>query len=158
EQFSEETLDSLYDDYGEYVDAVKADTEKLEGEGFLLHEDAVRDVEAAEEFPRLRPTAPATGDPSPNAGSFGLSWRGAVLSHPVPAVARFVQTHPTFEVQHRNGGGEWTTVATGLSTPSYSVSETESGSFTYRVRSKTIIPSYAIEPEEEVVTPWSEPS
>jgi hypothetical protein len=158
EQFSQETLNTLYNDYGEYVDKVKADTEKLEGEGFLLHEDAVRDIEASEEFPRLRPTAPATGDPSPNGGSFHLSWRGAVPSHPVSDVARFVETHPQFEVQHRNGEGEWSTIATGLSSPEYSVTETESGHWSYRVRSKTIIPAYAIEPEEEDVTPWSEAS
>ena len=34
--FSEETLTSLYNDYGEYVDKVKADTEQLELEGFLI--------------------------------------------------------------------------------------------------------------------------
>lgn len=158
EQFSEETLTGLYANYGEYVDEVKADTEKLEGEGFLLHEDAARDLEAAEEFPRLRPTAPVSGGSSPNTGSFQLSWRGEKPSHPVSEVARFVETHPQFEVQHRNGEGEWSTIASGLSSPEYGVSESESGHWSYRVRSKTIIPSYAIEPEEEDVTPWSSAS
>src|SRR5262249_48165778 len=34
--FAEATLEGLYNDYGEYVDKVKADTETLEHEGFLL--------------------------------------------------------------------------------------------------------------------------
>ncbi|HEX3804877.1 MAG TPA: alpha/beta hydrolase domain-containing protein [Solirubrobacteraceae bacterium] len=156
--FSEETLNGLYGSYGEYVDKVKADTEKLEGEGFVLPEDGARLIEAAEEYPRLRPTVPVTGDASPNTGSFQLSWRGPVPSHSVSEVARFVETHPQFEVQHRNGEGEWSTVASGLSSPKYTAGESESGHYSYRVRSKTIVPAFAIEPEEELVSPWSEAS
>jgi hypothetical protein len=156
--FSEETLNGLYSNYGEYVDKVKADTEKLEGEGFVLPEDGARLIEAAEEYPRLRPTVPVTEAASPNTGSFTLGWRGPVPSHPVSEVARFVETHPQFEVEHRNGEGEWSTVATGLSSPKYSAAETQSGHWSYRVRSKTIVPAFAIEPEEELVSPWSEAS
>jgi hypothetical protein len=156
--FTEETLNGLYSNYGEYIDKVKADTEKLEGEGFILPEDGARLIEAAEEYPRLRPTVPATGDPSPNTGSFTLIWRGPVSSHPVSQVARFVETHPQFEVQHRNGEGEWSTVANGLSAPKYTAAETQSGHWSYRVRSKTIVPAFALEPEEELVSPWSEAS
>ena len=36
--FGEATLEGLYSNYGEYVDKVKADTERLEHEGFLLAE------------------------------------------------------------------------------------------------------------------------
>jgi hypothetical protein len=156
--FSEETLNGLYANYGEYVDKVKADTEKLEGEGFVLPEDGARLIESAEEYARLRPTAPATSDPQPNAGSFLLSWRGPVPSHQLSDVARFVETHPQFEVQHRNGEGEWSTVASGLSSPKYTAAETQSGHWSYRVRSKTVVPAFAIEPEEEQVSPWSEAS
>lgn len=156
--FSEETLNGLYANYGEYVDKVKADTEKLEGEGFILPEDGTRVIESAEEYARLRPTAPATSDPSPNAGSFTLMWRGPVPSHQLSDVARFVETQPQFEVQHRNGEGEWSTVASGLSSPKYTAAETQSGHWSYRVRSKTIVPAFAIEPEEEQVSPWSEAS
>ena len=56
--FNESTLAGLYGNYGEYVEQVKADTEKLVGEGFLLPEGAQRIVDSAEEFPRLPPTAP----------------------------------------------------------------------------------------------------
>src|SRR6202012_1540668 len=115
-------------------------------------------VDAAEEYPNLRPTAPASMEASPNTGAFQLSWRGPVPSHPVSEVARFVETHPQFEVQHRNGEGEWSTIATGLSSPCYTARESESGHYSYRVRSKTIVPAFAIEPEEEFVTPWSEAS
>ena len=61
-------------------------------------------------------------------------------------------------MQHRNGEGEWSTIASGLSSPEYPVTESESGHFSYRVRSKTILPAFAIEPEEEIVSPWSEAS
>jgi hypothetical protein len=154
--FSEATVGSLYNNYGEYVDKVKADTEKLEGEGFLQTEDAQRLVDSAEESPVLRPTAPAIGG-SPSKGSFQLTWRGAVPSHPMSEVAKFVETHPKFELQHRNAaGGEWTTVASGLTEPSYSFAGEEEGTWSYRVRSTTVLPSYAIEPEETITTPFSE--
>jgi Alpha/beta hydrolase domain len=150
--FSEETLTGLYSDYGEYVDKVKADTDKLQLEGFLIQEDAQRLVESAEEFPRLRPTTPALGASS-------LAWRGPVPSHPESQVARFVETHPTFEVQHRPAaGGEWTTVASSLSEPKYSLGTEEGGTWIYRVRSRTVIPAYALEPEEVILSPWSEAS
>ncbi len=155
---SEAQLSTLYSDYGDYVDKVKADAEKLEGEGFLLQEGVQRIVDAAEEYPNLRPTQPATAEASPNKGSFTLSWRGPVPSHPSSLVPKFVETHPQFEVQQRNGEGEWSTVATGLSSPSYAVSQPESGSYSYRVRSKTVVPAQHMEPEETIVSPWSEPS
>jgi hypothetical protein len=156
--FSEETLSSLYANYGEYVDKVKADTEKLMGEGFLQSEGAQRILDAAEEYPNLRPTAPVTAESSPNTGAFGLSWRGPVPSHPQSVVPKFVETHPQFEVQHRNGEGEWSTIASGLSSPSDAVSESESGHYSYRVRSTTVVPAQHMEPEETIVTPWSEAS
>ena len=110
-------------------------------------------MESAEEFPRLRPTTPALG------GGASLSWRGPVPSHPESQVARFVETHPTFEVQHRpTAGGEWTTVASSLSEPRYSLGSEEEGTWNYRVRSTTVVPSYALEPEEVIVSPFSEAS
>ncbi|HTA04788.1 MAG TPA: alpha/beta hydrolase domain-containing protein, partial [Solirubrobacteraceae bacterium] len=156
--FSEATLSSLYANYGEYVDKVKADAEKLQGEGFLQVEGAQRIVDAAEEYPNLRPTAPALVGSSPNAGSFQLSWRGPVPSHPQTLVPKFVETHPQFEVQRRAGEGEWSTVASGLPSPSYSASESESGHYSYRVRSSTFVAAQHMEPEETIVTPWSEAS
>jgi Alpha/beta hydrolase domain len=154
--FSEETLDGLYSDYGEYVDKVKADVESLEAQGFVLTEAAQRMVDSAEEFPRLRPTVPALSGSSPNTGSFQLSWRGAVPSHERALVPRFVETDPTFELQARNGEGEWTTVASGLSEQGYSFAHEEPGDWSYRVRSTTVIPAFALEPEETITTPWSE--
>jgi hypothetical protein len=156
--FSEATLGGLYSDYGDYVDKVTADTAKLQQEGFLLPEGAQRIVDAAEEYPNLRPTTPVLGGGSPNTGSFPLSWRGPVPSHEESLVPRFVETHPQFEVQHRNGEGEWSTVATGLATPSYAAGESESGHWSYRVRSTTVVPAHQLEPEEAIVTPWSESS
>ena len=153
--FSQETLSSQYGDYGEYVDKVKGDAEKRTAEGFLLPEDAQRIVESAEEFPGLRPTEPALIGSSPSTGTFQLSWRGAVPSHPQSVVANVVKTSPTFELQHRNAGGEWTTVASELSSPSYPFAAESEGTWSYRVRSKTVIPAYKIEPEQVVVTPWS---
>jgi hypothetical protein len=156
--FSEETLQTLYTDYGDYVDKVKADSEKLLGEGFLLPEDALRLVASAEEYPRLRPTVPVlSGGSSPNKGSFQLSWRGPVPSHPQSEVANTIKTSPTFEVQHRpSAGGEWTTVATGLSSPAYSPSEEQEGTWNYRVRSKTVVPAFKAEPEAVYTTPYSD--
>ncbi|HUA74758.1 MAG TPA: alpha/beta hydrolase domain-containing protein [Solirubrobacteraceae bacterium] len=156
--FSEETLEGLYTDYGDYVDKVKADTEKLVTEGFLLPEDGLRLIERAEEFPRLRPTVPVlSGGSSPNKGSFQLSWRGPVPSHSQAEVPNLVKTKPTFEVQHRPAaGGEWTTVATGLESTSYSPTEEQEGTWNYRVRSRTVVPAFKAEPEMVYVTPYSE--
>jgi hypothetical protein len=156
--FSEETLQTLYTDYGDYVDKVKADTEKLVGEGFLLPEDGLRLVASAEEYSRLRPTVPVlSGGSSPNSGAFQLSWRGAVPSHAQSEVANVVKTKPTFEVQHRpSAGGEWTTVATGLESPSYSPSEEQEGTWNYRVRSRTVVPAFKAEAEVVNTTPYSD--
>jgi hypothetical protein len=72
-------------------------------------------------------------------------------------VANTIKTKPTFEVQHRPAsGGEWTTVATGLESPSYSPTEEQEGTWNYRVRSRTVIPAFKAEPEAVVVTPYSE--
>jgi hypothetical protein len=157
-QFSEETLNGLYSNYGEYVEKVEANAQKLAAEGFVLPEDVQRIVDAAEEFPSLRPTVPALGGSSPNTGSFQLSWRGPVPTHERALVAHFVETHPTFEVQHRHAGGEWTTVASGLGEPKYSFASEEEGTWQYRVRSRTVEPAFAIEPEEVILSPWSEAS
>jgi hypothetical protein len=155
---SEETLNSLYPNYGVYVEKVEAAAQKMETEGFLLPEGVQRIVDAAEEYPRLRPTVPALGGSSPNTGSFQLSWRGPVPSYPQSLVPKFNEPHPTFELQHRNAGGEWTTVASGLSEPKYSFSSEEEGTWNYRVRSRTVEAPFALEPEEVLVSPWSEPS
>ena len=155
---AEETLNSLYANYGEYLEKVEADTTKLVGEGLLLPEGAQRIIDQDEETPVLRPTVPQLGGESPNTGAFSLSWRGPVPSHEEALVPKFVETHPTFEVQHRNGEGEWSTVASGLPSASYSVNETESGHWSYRVRSTTVEPAHQMEPEETIISPWSQAS
>jgi hypothetical protein len=151
QNFSEETLNGLYRNYAEYVEKVEANVQKLVVEGFLLPEGAARIVAAAEEFPRLAPT-------TPGASGARLSWRGPVPSHPESVVPKFVETHPTFEVQHRAAGGEWTTVASGLSEPKYSLAHEEAGTWSYRVRSTTVVPAQHLEPEEVLVSPYSEAS
>jgi hypothetical protein len=152
---SEETLNGMYSDIGEYVSKVRADAEKLKGEGFLIQEGVERIVAQAEEFPRLRPTTPTVSG-SPSSGSFGLSWVGPKASHPASIVPKFVETGPTFEVQRRNAqGGEWATVASGLTEPAYSVSGKETGVFDYRVRSITVEPAHQLEPEVTYVSPFS---
>jgi hypothetical protein len=156
QNFSEETLNGLYKNYGEYVEKVAADAQKMVTEGFLEPEGAARIVDAAEEFPRLAPTTPQ-GSGSQK-GSFQLSWRGPVPSYPENLVPKFVETHPTFEVQHRQPGGEWTTVASSLGTPTYSLAHEEEGTWSYRVRSTTVVPAQHMEPEETIVSPWSEAS
>jgi len=149
--FSEETLASLYGNYGEYVEEVEAAAQKLVAEGFLLPEGAARIVDAAEEFPSLAPTTPAL------AGS-ALAWRGPVPSHPASLVPKFVETHPTFEVQRREAGGEWTTVASSLGEPKLSLAHEEEGTWSYRVRSTTVVPPHLLEDEEVLVSPFSEAS
>src|SRR3984957_5590561 len=78
---SEETLNGLYANYGEYLEKVAADVAKLEGEGLLLAEGGQRIIDQAEETAVLRPTATLLGGSSPNTGSFELDWRGPVPSH-----------------------------------------------------------------------------
>ena len=149
----EETLNGLYKNYGEYIEKVEADAAKLVTGGFLAPEGAARIVDAAEEVPTLRPTTPALGGPA------SLSWRGPVPSYPESLVPKFVETHPTFEVQHRPAaGGEWTTLASSLGEPRYSLGSEEEGTWNYRVRSRTVVPAHQLEPEEVVVSPWSEAS
>ncbi len=155
---SQETLNSLYPNYAAYVEKVETAAQKLEAEGFLIPEGVTRIVDAAEEFPRLRPTEPTLGGSSPNTGSFQLSWRGPVPSYPKSLVPKFNEPRPTFELQHRSAGGEWTTVASGLSEPKYSFASEEEGTWQYRVRSTTVEAPFALEPEETIVSPWSEPS
>ena len=46
------------------------------------------------------------------------------------------------------GGGE-------LSSPNHSFANEQEGTWSYRVRSKTVVPAYKIEPEQTVITPWS---
>jgi hypothetical protein len=160
QNLSEETLDGLYGNYGEYVEKVKADTTKLVSEGFLLPEGAQRIVDSAEEEPRLRPTVPTLSGTPVNKGAFSLGWRGPVPSYPESLVPKFVETLPTFELQHRDAavGAEWTTVSGALSEPGYFFSSEEEGTWSYRTRSKTVVPAQHLEPEEEVVSPWSEVS
>ena len=154
--FSPETLGGLYTDYGDYIAKVKAFAETKRSEGFLLPEDVTRIVESAEEFPGLRPTAPVLTGASPSMGNFQLDWRGAVPSHEMSQVANTVKTEPKFELQHRNASGEWTPVGGELGSPSQSFANEQEGTWEYRVRSKTVIPAYKIEPEQTVITPWSD--
>jgi hypothetical protein len=158
QNFSEETLDSLYANYQEYVEKVEFSAQKMVTEGLLLPEGAKRIVDQAEEEPRLRPTTPAISTSSPNTGSYQLKWRGPVPSYPENLVPKFIETHPTFEVQHRNAGGVWTTVASGLSEPTYTFAPEEEGTWSYRVRSSTVEAPHLLEPEETIVSPWSQPS
>jgi Alpha/beta hydrolase domain len=158
QNFSEETLDSLYGNYQEYVEKAELSAQKMVTEGLLLPEGARRIVDQAEEEPRLRPTTPAISTSSPNTGSYQLKWRGPVPSYPESLVPKFIETHPTFEVQHRNAGGEWTTVASGMSEPTYTFAPEEEGTWSYRVRSSTVEAPHLLEPEEVIVSPWSQPS
>ena len=157
QNFSESTLAGLYGNYGEYVEKVKGDTEKLVGEGFLLPEGAQRIVDSAEEFPRLPPTVPVLSGASTNKGAFGLGWRGPVSSFPESLVPKFNETYPTFELQHLSSavGAEWTTVAGSLGEPGDSISSEEEGTWSYRARSKETVAAQHLEPEEEIVSPWS---
>jgi hypothetical protein len=149
---SQETLAGLYSNYADYVAQVTADADKMVAEGYLLPEGAERIVDAAEEFPSLRPTAPALG-------ASGLSWRGPVPSYEAALVPKFVSTHPVFEVQHRSGvNGEWSTIASSLGSPTFSLAAEEAGSWEYRTRSTTVVPAHQLEPEETIVSPWSEAS
>ena len=156
--FGEETLSSLYSNYDEYVDKVGANAESLVKQGFLLPEDAKRVQDSAEEYPKLPPTVPVLGDSPPN--TFQLTWRGPVPSHEKSLVAGFVETHPTFELQRLSAapGAEWTTVSGSLTEPAYSFSppkSQEAGTWSYRVRSRTVVPGFDLEPEEVIVSPWS---
>jgi hypothetical protein len=151
QNFSEATLSSLYKNYGEYVEKVEAYAQKMVTEGFLEPEGAARIVDAAEEYPRLAPD-------TPSASGSRLRWRGPVPSYPENLVPKFVETHPTFEVQHRGASGEWTTVASSLSEPEYSLAHEQEGTWSYRVRSTTVVPAQHMEPEEVLVSPYSEAS
>jgi hypothetical protein len=158
QNFSEETLNKLYGNYAEYVEKVELAAQKMVTEGLLLPEGAKRIVDQAEEEPRLRPTTPTASASSPNKGSYQLHWRGPVPSYPENLVPKFIETHPTFEVQHRNASGEWTTVASGLSEQTYTFAPEEEGTWQYRVRSTTVEPAFMLEPEEVIASPWSQPS
>ena len=80
-------------------------------------------------------------------------------SHDFSLVPKFVETHPMFDVQHRAApAGEWTTIASSLSKRTYSLAQEEAGTWNYRVRTPTVVPAHLLEPEEVIVSPWSEAS
>jgi len=148
EQFDEQTLSGLYADYGDFVDRSSVAADDVVSQGFVLPEDGERLKADARAFPALRPTAPALEGQAPNTGSFGLAWRGTEA----PA--------STFEVQRQSGAANagWEAAGTTTGSTAFEASDSPEGTYTFRVRSSTVIPETNIEPEYTVVTPWSEAS
>ena len=58
EDLTRSVLLSLYDDYGDYIDQVKANAEEVADEGFLLDQDVPRLIAQHEQVYTLRPTKP----------------------------------------------------------------------------------------------------
>ena len=96
---------------------VQAPLPKYLPSGYTL---ALNEVPAAPSAPHL------TSGSNPNAnGQFTLAWESTQAA-----------TTPTYTLQHKNASGEWSTVASGLTSPEYSFGagnpEAE-GTWTYRV-------------------------
>jgi hypothetical protein len=152
EDLSEAVLMSRYHDWGDYIDQVSARAQAVADEGFILDEDVPRLVDQHKQVATLRPTDPKrTPGKGSRKGSFSLTWRGTEAPQ------------STFELQHsRNGGKTWSPVkgASALTKPEFRFPKKgeKDGTWSYRVRSSTVIPADAVRPEYTVTTPFTDGS
>jgi hypothetical protein len=151
EPFAIDTLNSLYSDYGDYVDKVAPKAQTVANQGFVNQDDVERLNADAARFTRLRPSTPAlaTGSASPTTGPFGLRWRG-----PAPA-----ETATTYELQRRSSasGADWeTTDATLAARERTFGADAPEGTFSFRVRSTTNVPALYPDPARVETTGFSE--
>jgi hypothetical protein len=149
EDLTRSILTGLYDDYGDYMDQVRAQAETVADQGFLLDQDVPRLLAQHEQVYTLRPTKPErSGKKKPSDRRFKLSWQGSTA----PGT--------TFRLEHSADGGEtWRAVkgATALEKPKAKLNE-KPGTWIYKVRSSTLVPADAVRPEFRVTTPFSKRS
>ena len=104
-QFGSANLHGRYADYGDYVDRYAVKAQAVADQGFVNQDDVARMNATAERYTRMRPTAPTlqSGSVTPNAGPFGLQWRG-----PAPA-----ETATTYELQRKSSApdADWEAVS-----------------------------------------------
>lgn len=152
EVFPQTQLDTLYRDYGDYMEKVAPAAQTVADQGFILNEDVPRLIAQHAEFPNLRPTVPerTSGKPK-NKGKFTLSWDGS----------RAPATTFTLE-QSKNKGKKWSAVAGGetLAAPEFTFGGkgAKDGDWIYRVRSQSVIPANVVEAEHTITTPFSDAS
>src|SRR5690606_28214209 len=102
-------------------------------DGFILAQDVPRLKANARQFAEIRPTAPAFSGAKVNRGRFNFTWTGTQAPD------------TTFELQRSNRGG-WKNArfvldAAAGQEPSLAKRSNEpQGTFSYRVRSTTILP------------------
>lgn len=149
--FAQEKLDALYGDYGRYVDAVAPKTQAVRDAGFITADDVDKVNADLARFARLRPETPklAPGTTSTTSGTFAFSWRG-----PEP-----LSTATTYEVQRRSGapGAAFETIpgAGALQARTLTRAPEAEGTYSYRVRSTTVVPPLYPDPQRVETTAWS---
>ncbi|MFN8112827.1 MAG: alpha/beta hydrolase domain-containing protein [Solirubrobacterales bacterium] len=149
EDLTNAVLKQRYEDWGDYIDRVKAQAEDVAGQGFILDQDVPRLIAQHKQVYTLRPTKPKrSGKKKPSDSKFKLSWKGSTAPD------------TTFELQHSADGGDtWTTVkgAKEVAGTSFKIDE-KRGTWIYKVRSTTIVPADAARPSFTVTTPFSKRS
>ena len=149
EDLANAVLKDRYEDWGDYVDQVKAQAQEVAADGFILDQDVPRLVDQHEQVYTLRPTTPErSGKKKPSDSRFKLAWKGSTA----PDTA--------YRLEHSDDGGEsWSVVkgAKELDKPKAKVDE-KPGTWIYKVRSTTVVPADAARPSFEVTTPYSKRS
>ncbi len=146
--FDDPTLDSLYTDYADYVSQYSDAVDQFLASDFILAEDAPRLKAISRQFPELRPTAPMKAGKKVTTGKFGLNWAGTEAPD------------TTFTLQHRSSkkGAGWSKAKASLKGRTATLKNEQEGTFTYRVRSSTVIPANNVAEESTTTTPYSEES
>ncbi len=149
EDLTNAVLKQRYDDWGTYIDEVKAKAEDVADQGFILDQDVPRLLAQHKQTYTLRPTKPKrSGKKKPSDSKFKLAWKGSTAPD------------TTYELQHSDDGGEtWSAVkgAKAVAGWSFKIDE-KPGTWIYKVRSTTVVPADAARPSFTVTTPFSKRS
>lgn len=146
--FERPTLDSLYTDYADYVSKYADAVDQFLTTGFVLPEDAARLKAISRQFPELRPAAPMKAGTRVTRGRFNLNWVGTEAPD------------TTFSLQRRSSkrGAGWVRANAKVRGRVGQLRNEPQGTFSYRVRSSTIIPANNIAEARTTTTPFSRPS
>lgn len=146
--FDRPTLTSLYTDFADYVRQYSDAVDRFLATDFILASDALRLKAISRQFPELRPTAPMKAGSRVNRGYFNLDWVGTET----PST--------TFQLQRQGSrrGVGWVRVNAKVKGRVGQFRNEPEGTFSYRVRSRTIIPANNIAEARTTTTPFSRPS
>ncbi|MDQ2701072.1 MAG: alpha/beta hydrolase domain-containing protein [Actinomycetota bacterium] len=147
--FTDAQLTPLYRDFADYLEKYDAAADAMIPDGFVMAQDVPRLKANARQFAEIRPTAPALSGKTINRGTFGFNWTGTQAPD------------TTFELQRSTGSG-WTGASFVLDDSAgrepilARLTKEPEGTFSYRVRSSTVLPGTNISDPRTVTTPFSD--